>query len=404
MLSTQVRRSSGGFDTHFAGSPLFVEATSPHRIHPRRGSDDHDHHQGSSCPLLALFTLKEMNKFPDRATWRQRTSRSAPNLEVRDADKVKECHMRPANCELRRRTRVVTLISSSLLGDLLNHQIVFSRMTLQDLPFLVLYRILALSDSLSDLGAIGGTCQPLYSVLHNHKAILIYQVLFNKLGPVLSDALALSRIEPLDENSPSYHQQVRDFVCIYEKYLAGENRPLPKDLSLDYVLGLAKYYRSMLYLTDLYITSRLKLIENEFKISHPSTTMLVAPSRTESLRVIRAFYRIQIATNAYGQCSLRYRRKLNKPDVKCINYYLVGLWEPWEMQQIFCAVDMLNRIQLALTDIADRALHEEGMSRRVYYNLANLRDFMVQKLTHNAAWPQTLEWVCCNFSEEIFLF
>src|SRR4051794_36643410 len=155
-------------------------------------------------------------------------------------------------------------------------------MPLQDQPFLVLYRILALSDSLSDLGAMGGSCRPLYSVLENHKAILIYQVLSTKLGPVMGDALALSKISPLDEVSPSYHQQVRDFVCIYEKYLAGEDHPFPRDLSLDYVLGLAKSYRSMSYLTELYITSRLKNIENEFEISHSSTAMLVAPSRTET--------------------------------------------------------------------------------------------------------------------------
>jgi hypothetical protein len=69
---------SGGFHTQFAGSPLFVEATLSCRLTHAGVTTTTTHLQRSSCPLLALFNLK-MNRFPDCAMWRRRTSRSNNN-------------------------------------------------------------------------------------------------------------------------------------------------------------------------------------------------------------------------------------------------------------------------------------------------------------------------------------
>ena len=76
--STQVERSSGGFDTHFAGSPLFAVATLSCRPTLAGVTTTTTLQQRSSCPLLALFNpANKMNRFPDRATWRRRTLRSS---------------------------------------------------------------------------------------------------------------------------------------------------------------------------------------------------------------------------------------------------------------------------------------------------------------------------------------
>src|SRR5436190_17339006 len=68
-VSNTDRCLSGGFNTHFAGSPLFAEATvSCHPVHASMMTTTL-RLQHSSCPLLALFNPK-MNRFPDHTTWR----------------------------------------------------------------------------------------------------------------------------------------------------------------------------------------------------------------------------------------------------------------------------------------------------------------------------------------------
>jgi hypothetical protein len=68
-------RTSGGFHTQFAGSPLFAEATVSCRPTRAGATTTMPLLQRSSCPLLALLNpSEEMNRFPDCATWRRRTS------------------------------------------------------------------------------------------------------------------------------------------------------------------------------------------------------------------------------------------------------------------------------------------------------------------------------------------
>ncbi|KAI1414439.1 hypothetical protein F5Y13DRAFT_158551 [Hypoxylon sp. FL1857] len=265
-------------------------------------------------------------------------------------------------------------------------------MPLQDLLPELLVSLLGSAECLSDLRAIASTSKRIYSVFEDEKAALIYRVLSNELGPVLSDALALSKTESLDASSPSYHQQVRNAVSMYAGYLSGQKSPSPRRLPLDYVLSLVNCYRIMKYLADVYIKSKLMLFQNEINPrSSSSPSLMASPSRTERLRVLRAFYRLQIIFNLYGNAESSSRREYNELDTECINYHLFGLWEPWELQQVSCVAAITQRLYVQFARIEDYFLRKEGTSRRVYFGLTALRNF-IEKLraSHNAIWQTTL--------------
>lgn len=266
-------------------------------------------------------------------------------------------------------------------------------MPLQDQPYLVHFSILTMSNSLSDLSAMSRTCSQLYSVFHRNETILIFQVLSTELGPVLGDSLALSQIEPFDECSPSYRQQVRDFVTLYKDYLSGNRLATSHELSHDYVTHLVNTHRTMKYLSSLYTISWLSLFEKEVKSSSTATSLLRTPSQVEVLRVTRAFYRLQIAFDVYGKCAVRQRRKYTRGDMECINYRLFGLWEPWELQQIQCIKSFLTRLRRQLTQIPsiDQDWLKESLSMRLYFSLSDLKVFLEELVDQRPEWPGILQ-------------
>lgn len=134
----------------------------------------------------------------------------------------------------------------------------------------------------------------------------------------------------------------------------------------------------MLFMTNLYASSLLLLLENEIQ---PSTTAAVAAplSRTEHLRILRAFYRLQINVNVFGDRETRDKRQIYRADTWIMNYYLFGLWQPWEFQEMKCVLSYYNLLlpRLAEFTSADTDLGffllEEAFSAPSYYNFATFR-------------------------------
>lgn len=285
------------------------------------------------------------------------------------------------------KSRALTPLPSSTFHK--SYKSVF-KMPLQDLPSELLIFILASVGSRSDLLAIASTSQRIYSVFVSEKAALIYQALADELGPVLNDAIALSKIETLDALSPSYHREVQALVSMYDGYLTGQTRSSSRRVSLDDVLSLVDLSRTMSYLARVYITSRLKLFQNELQ---PLSTLLVGPpSRTEYLRILHAFFRLQIIFNLYGHPALGVRRKHNRPDTECINYRLFGLWEAWEFQQILCVATFVTRLHRQFIRLQDRNLRVGGISKRSLYGLDVLRSFITKvRNVGEATWQDVLQ-------------
>src|SRR3569833_3332106 len=197
--------------------------------------------------------------------------------------------------------------------------------------------------SLTDLRAVASTSQRAYSAFLAEKAVLIYRVLSTELGPVLSDAVALSQTGCPDVLSPSYHQQLRVFVSLFGGFFSSKNHPRPYELSLNFVLGLVSSYRTMTYIANVFSTSAGLLFQNDIEPS-PSGTPAAAPplasgnplaappSRTEQLRILRALYRLEILFHLYGHYAHGYHQRNNKRETKNNNNQQKRQREPWELE------------------------------------------------------------------------
>jgi hypothetical protein len=244
------------------------------------------------------------------------------------------------------------------------------------LPPEILLHILASVVTLSDLHALALTSPRLYAVFRRDQAALMYQALAADLGPVMADALGLAQIQALDGSSGEFLSLLEGAIDIYGSYLEREeNNPSPRRVELEYVLRLAMWYRAVAFVAGVYMDCALRLFEREVRpccgcvggvsgSQMPSgwtaeeeaalkevvgQAVVAPPSRPERLRVLRAFYRLQIVLHVWG--SLRCSPGLDRPEPVRVNWQLFGLWELWEAQQAFCAGAFHLRFRCQFSDI-----------------------------------------------------
>jgi hypothetical protein len=290
-------------------------------------------------------------------------------------------------------------------------------MTLQILPPEILLHILSSTTSLSDLHALARTSPRLYAVYRREQAALMYQALAADLGPVMADALGLARVQVVELSSQrqarEYISRLEDSLSAYAAYLAegngdqGRAGPSPRRLELDYVLRLARWYRAVEHVAGVYMTCALRLFEREVRPSccpDPRGSIgslptgldaLVAPpSRSERLRVLRAFYRLQILHHIWGSrahCMTTYNPVFDR-----INLFLFGLWEVWETQQVFCAGTFYQRFRGQLADMyfgeTSRDPLREVLESNTRFTFDEFRDFVGHvRAADEAAWQKTLD-------------
>lgn len=203
--------------------------------------------------------------------------------------------------------------------------------SLDDIPAEIFVEFLASADSLRDLIALASISSRAHLIFQHNKAHLVYSLLSRQLGPLLPDALALNDIlMPLNATPRSeYFTQARNVIATYQQYLAGQNLPLQgrQPMPWDGVLRFVKIYKVMRYAARLYIDSQMVLFKNEINpfSSTPCTIDALSLTRTEHLRILRAFYRLQLCINIHGESLAGERRTANKPDALIIHYYLYRL-------------------------------------------------------------------------------
>lgn len=230
---------------------------------------------------------------------------------------------------------------------------------LVELPTELLDHVLKSANCLSDLRALSIACRRIYSILRNNRADILYPVLAVELGPdVLYDAIGLSHFQPIAGDSsdkPAYPHQFRDASSAYGAYLIGQesdNSLLPPRLSLDCVLRLVRTYRAVALVTDAYISCAIRLFPVCPGADGSVTDLVAPPSRSERLRVLRAHYRLQIVLSLWGSRAhprrTRHARRTHALSVERLSFALFGLWEPWEVQQLFCAGMFYARIRCVL--------------------------------------------------------
>ena len=123
---------------------------------------------------------------------------------------------------------------------------------LQDLPLELVSQILSNCPTLLDLRQLASTSRYTYAAFQAEKAVLIYKVLANELGPVLPDALGLAAVpKPLNASIlRAYKDEAHEIITRYGHYLTGENLPPPTQLTLEFVQGLVESVMSHFRVLD----------------------------------------------------------------------------------------------------------------------------------------------------------
>src|SRR5689334_5600792 len=108
---------------------------------------------------------------------------------------------------------------------------VAAKMSFQDLPPEILIEILTSIRSFQDLLQTAMISRRFYDVFRENKISIVYSVLCNELGPVISEALTYHQVAtPLDASTgATYHPQARAIISQYGGYLQSKEIPSPRN-------------------------------------------------------------------------------------------------------------------------------------------------------------------------------
>ncbi|KAH8807083.1 hypothetical protein F5884DRAFT_788493 [Xylogone sp. PMI_703] len=180
--------------------------------------------------------------------------------------------------------------------------------------------------------------------IHEHfekrKEAIIFYILQNELGPVFTDARLLYRFpytepsgDPESSESWKMHwDRIHTAAAMYRNMLAtGCDKSTDALPNLAELTELCRTYHQMNFLTSTYIAAQQR--------SFGSGPAAVRPSHTERLRVLRAFYRRQILSNAWAPANREPRVEdlaaiSNTSDHQGVRLGLFAAFEIWELQQV----------------------------------------------------------------------
>ena len=227
-------------------------------------------------------------------------------------------------------------------------------------------------DSVRALASFITTSRFIYQCFEPHKRAILFRVLQNELGPVLMDALFLSEFPCADPRDLGYYDWIHAMAAVYKDMLGGDSGMgggSEGGTAAPNLLGLTTLCRTLHqinFVAETYVAAQLRSFGGEGpRIRTVSGSATCAPlSRTERLRVLRAFNRRQIVSNAYAPTK-RYRRPYmflhwfdedtaaitNTGTLSDQHTWRPGLFDafgPWEVQQIDHANHFITRLCVAL--------------------------------------------------------
>lgn len=182
---------------------------------------------------------------------------------------------------------------------------------------------------------------------------VIFLTLQNELGPVLADARFLCTV-PYKKKSggPKKHWNwIHTMAASYKDMLAGfeyDSVPEMADLTT-----LGRTLPEMKFLARIHVETQQRSFGNQEAAAAP-------PSRTEQLRILQAFYRPQIISNAWRPSKAEPHRARDDVAAICnisthrgVRLGLFAAFEPWELQQIDHANHFITRLCVALSLAGD---------------------------------------------------
>ncbi|KAK3291599.1 uncharacterized protein B0H64DRAFT_409516 [Chaetomium fimeti] len=233
-------------------------------------------------------------------------------------------------------------------------------------------------DTIRDLANFIHTAHFVYRRFRTQRRTILFRVFQNELGPVLYDAGFLSVFAYSD---PADYERYYDWIY----FMAGVYRDmLPQNVllygkdqrvrdnsgtpTMEELTELCRTLGLINFMTDTYITTQL----GSFNLAGGEGTPATGPpSRPERHRIMRAFYRRQIVSNAWA--STRRPAHWDNTDSNAFSNMsteegrrlgLFAAFAPWEMQQIDHANWFIMRLCCLLVHHAGEAA-EAGGGRKI---------------------------------------
>ncbi|KAI5863573.1 hypothetical protein GGS23DRAFT_567631 [Durotheca rogersii] len=226
---------------------------------------------------------------------------------------------------------------------------------------------------------------------------VLWRVLQNELGPVLTDAKFLRLFPYADPGgSPqkwmAYRDGIHNMAAVHKGMLgsdgcgrAGGDVAVPSFAELT---QLCRTLHKMNFLASTYVTAQLRSFSGEELATAP-------PSRAERLRVLRAFYRRQIVCNTWAPT----RRELywTNQDTAAISNTsehqgerlgLFAAFEPWELQQVDHADWFVTRLCAALCLAGEEVAQPIGEAK--FGDIFSHADHLVQYMREHPSITDTV--------------
>ncbi|ROV90504.1 hypothetical protein VMCG_09803 [Cytospora schulzeri] len=214
-------------------------------------------------------------------------------------------------------------------------------------------------DSVRALANFVTTARFIYYRFDQRKRCILWRVMQNELGPVMVDARFLRLFPYAEPGKPrfweAYWDQIHNDTALYRDMLAEGACAVDNKQPWNTVPSLAEMTQlcHTLHVINFFVSTYIAVKLRSFG---PNGDLAAAPpSRTERQRVLRAFYRRQIVSNAWAptrrdpNCIEEDIAAIsNTSDHQGVRLGLFAAWEPWELQQIDHANKFITQLCVAL--------------------------------------------------------
>ncbi len=251
---------------------------------------------------------------------------------------------------------------------------------LASLPHELILFILCSLDSVFDLYALIRTSSRPYLVFRAEQGQVLFSVLSNELGPVIRDAVALSKMEFHDSFKPTYFREVAAITSQYADLLSGKRHLSASTISLDELRGILPLHRAVNSIARFFASCKIQCVSQASRHSPADVASVAAriASSSELLRIKRALYRREMVSRlgGNGYHALGTRKPWRYADLRAINCGFLNLFEPWHIGQVrsvnvFLSVLCKAHLFEAPADILGAEMNEE-MLTRIYFRLESL--------------------------------
>lgn len=194
-------------------------------------------------------------------------------------------------------------------------------------------------DSIRALGNLITTSRYVHQIFEGRRETIVSRVLQNELDLVLVDARFL-RGFPYDGNDGKpharYFNRIHSAALVYRDMLNNSRHGVDDVvLTREELTELCRTLHTMNFLADIYIAAQRRRLDGG------SGSSAEPPSRSERLRVLRAFYRRQIICNAWAPTEREpgwgmrdVAAMSNTSTHQGVRLGLLSAFEPWELEQI----------------------------------------------------------------------